>query len=441
MLLSDLDFDLDQGLFADWDDDMDMEEEAEGQLVKRPSAKRSSISQQMMKAGFHVDVLREEDLERVQVVYDRLTHDHQFKEKKRPRYKDGIPRIMRNDIRWCYSQMFMNTVNSGDFTKMQNFFHTFMIKPCKFIVDHEIDSSFGIPHRLLVNGPKLMAHYLLGVFVIFPDFILNMTDSKIISAKGWTGSKIVIEVEVKSTKLYDISLESWVPQVKYLANFKRPAKGTGGQSTEPGQEPVRIKSEPMEPGEIPRDGESEAGGFGAGASAQGGKRARMSDGSSSEQTLPNPAEVVKAAPIVDISDGTGADYVTPEDTEIRRKGYRFMNSAKKNAGAAGGEEMPLGKRKLEEVTPKEETSSSTGANASAVAAAMGMGGLPRRDSISSGGFNPEMLIKALFSSAKPEKTPQILHAKGVITIFLDGNNNMQHINLVLAQNTNPDTVT
>jgi hypothetical protein len=48
-------------------------------------------------------------------------------------------------------------------------------------------------------------------------------------------------------------------------------------------------------------------------------------------------------------------------------------------------------------------------------------------------INPDLLITALFSSAKVQKTPQILHARGSITLFLDANNNMQHINLMLAQ--------
>jgi hypothetical protein len=59
------------------------------------------------------------------------------------------------------------------------------------------------------------------------------------------------------------------------------------------------------------------------------------------------------------------------------------------------------------------------------------GGLPSLSKM--GDINPDVLIKALFASARLHKTPQFLHAKGHMTLFLDANNNMQHINLVLAQ--------
>eukprot|EP01032_Pedospumella_encystans_P015433 gene15433-17651_t len=151
--LEELDFDItdEHGLFSDFSDFAN--NESNDGLTKMDSP----LFQEMKKAGFTaVDLLRENDLARAEALYDKLTYDHVTKDRKRIRLKDGIPRVMRNDIRWQYSQMFMNTVNCGDYKKMQGFFNTFMTKPCKFIVDHEIDPEFGLPHRLLVNGPKLM---------------------------------------------------------------------------------------------------------------------------------------------------------------------------------------------------------------------------------------------------------------------------------------------
>eukprot|EP01032_Pedospumella_encystans_P003193 gene3193-3762_t len=66
-----------------------------------------------------------------------------------------------------------------------------------------------------------MAHYLLGTFVMYPDMILLMNGSRITTSPAWTGTKIEMDVEVFSTKMYDLSIDDWVPQLSTLGERYR----------------------------------------------------------------------------------------------------------------------------------------------------------------------------------------------------------------------------
>lgn len=443
-------FDIDSGILSDLcTESNDTSDEQQSHTINERNLENSGF--------YNVDILHEEHIEKTEALYNQLIYDHIHKMKKRLRYKeDGLPRIMRNDIRWYYPQMFMNTVNSGDFHKMKGYFRTFMTEPCKFIVDHEINPSFGIPHRLLVNGSKLMAYYLLGVFAIFPDFILTMTNSQIITAREWTGSKITINVELKSTKLFDIALESWVPQVKYLAQYKQSTihnhsvrdtntAATAGSST------------------TATDVACTSGSYATSitittattsTTASLLENTKVSDIIASNMS-PSP---VLSAYIADISGDAGNAYISPEDTEIRRKGYRYMPSHSKtttsitsistdtkdssnsrnsiitcstnSTSSSTTDDVIVGKKRKNDATShiyphisSNTTNITPNSSSTTTTTPVGAGE----------NINLDMLIKALFTSATLQKTPQFLHALGTITLFLDVNNNMQHINLILAQ--------
>ena len=445
-------FDIDCGILSDL-----CTESNETSEEQQSHTMSERVAKNLQNAGFNnVDILHEEHIENTEALYNQLIYDHIHKMKKRIRYKqDGLPRIMRNDIRWYYPQMFMNTVNSGDFHKMKGYFHTFMTKPCKFIVDHEINPSFGIPHRLLVNGSKLMAYYLLGVLAIFPDFILTMTNSQIITAREWTGSKITINVELKSTKLFDIALESWVPQVKYLAQYKQSTThnhsvrdtntvATAGNSTPATAVACTSGSKATS---------NAATTFTTTTTTSLFENTKVSDRIASNMS-PSP---VLSAYIADISGDSGNAYISPEDTEIRRKGYRYMPSHSKTTTSITSistdtkdssnsrnsnitcstsstssnsttDDVIVGKKRKNDATSHiyphiSSNTTNISPNSSSTTTPVGVGE----------NINPDMLIKALFTSATLQKTPQFLHALGTITLFLDVNNNMQHINLILAQ--------
>jgi len=126
-------------------------------------------------------------------------------------------RVMKNDIRRYYAEMFMNTVNSGDFNKLQGFFSTFMMGPGKFVINHDnFDEKYRLPPILTAEGPKLAVHFLLGMFVMYPDTIIQMTNTRITTSNTWSGTKIEIGVNVLATKIFDLSDEEWIPQLEIL---------------------------------------------------------------------------------------------------------------------------------------------------------------------------------------------------------------------------------
>lgn len=128
-----------------------------------------------------------------------------------------IAKVVKSDIRRFYSQMFMNAVNSGDFNQLQFYFSTFMRGPAKFVINHDhFNSKYRLPPSLAADGPKLMAHFFLGVFVMYPDTHFRMENSRITTSSKWSGTKIEIIMDVFATKVYDISKEEWIPQPEVL---------------------------------------------------------------------------------------------------------------------------------------------------------------------------------------------------------------------------------
>jgi len=127
------------------------------------------------------------------------------------------PKVVKNDIRRYYSQMFMNTINCGDFNQLQGYFSTFMRGPAKFLANYgNFNPSLRLPSRLVADGPKLMSHFLLGVFVMYPDMVMQMKDTRVITSNAWTGTKIEMSVEFLATKMYDLSIDEWVPELETL---------------------------------------------------------------------------------------------------------------------------------------------------------------------------------------------------------------------------------
>lgn len=138
----------------------------------------------------------------------------QENDRKRPRL--GSPRVLKNDIRRHYCKMFLNTINSADIFNMQDFFNTFMVGNCKFVADQKFSPEFLFPDRLSTNGPRLAAHYVLGVFLMLPDLVVKLVDSQIITSNAWSGSKIQLQVQIVCTKVCDIPMKAWIPDQQFL---------------------------------------------------------------------------------------------------------------------------------------------------------------------------------------------------------------------------------
>lgn len=147
---------------------------------------------------------------------------------KQQRANDTIPKHIPQDIRAAYSQMFINSLNSGDINQVQNFFRSFMTGPCQFSIQHKISKQYGIPRYLNAIGPDLFSHYAMGVFVSFPDLVVKLKNSYTIVSKEWSGSRIIMETEFFGSKLRNLPDYPWLPPVEKLADIYKetPLAGT-----------------------------------------------------------------------------------------------------------------------------------------------------------------------------------------------------------------------
>ena len=128
-----------------------------------------------------------------------------------------VPKVVKNDIRRYYSRMFMNTINCGDFNQLQSYFSTFMRGPAKFLANYgNFNPNLRLPVQLIADGPKLMSHFLLGVFVMYPDMVMHLHETRIISSNSWSGTRIEMNVEFLATKMYDLSIGDWIPELASL---------------------------------------------------------------------------------------------------------------------------------------------------------------------------------------------------------------------------------
>lgn len=127
-----------------------------------------------------------------------------------------LPRVPKNDLRRHLPAMFINTLNSADFDAMQNFWNTFMSPSCRVTSGKETLTPFGIPHGSSVHGPRLMAHYMAGCYVMFPDLVVTLLNHQIVTSSVDHGARIVMEVNFKCTKLTSISADLWMPPFSSL---------------------------------------------------------------------------------------------------------------------------------------------------------------------------------------------------------------------------------
>jgi hypothetical protein len=132
--------------------------------------------------------------------------------------------------------------------------------------------------------------------------------------------------------------------------------------------------------------------------------------------------------IVDISGTESDQFISAADVEISRKGrQRSAQSSTTKTEEGEISSHNSSKRRLEtdvepdssEAVPSEEKKSRSA--------------LPRGNPL----MQPNVLIQAILATSKLNPKPQVLHATGKITMFLDFNNNMQHLNLRLSENVEP----
>ena len=151
-----------------------------------------------------------------------ISSEKTMKTNKRGRYNPTIhiPKVPKHDIRRYFANMFMNTLNSGEFGHSQTFFQTFMTSKCQFITTTpKLPDMLKIPTCVVGSGPHLFAHYFLGLHVMFPDIIMTMNSNKVITYRNSDYTKIVADLVVDYTKTVHIPDNLWVPPLHLLSDI------------------------------------------------------------------------------------------------------------------------------------------------------------------------------------------------------------------------------
>ena len=131
-----------------------------------------------------------------------------------------VLRVPKNDIRRYFGKMLVNTLNSGDFLLIQDFFHTFLTKRCRFErIIHNLPVEFYMPKQMGGNGPLQFAHFFLGIQTMFPDMALTIHGNRIVTFSHSKLTKIVLDLECQSTKTVHIPYELWIPPEHLLSDI------------------------------------------------------------------------------------------------------------------------------------------------------------------------------------------------------------------------------
>jgi hypothetical protein len=144
------------------------------------------------------------------------------------------PKVMKNDIRRYFGKMMLNTINSGDSLQIQSFFQTFMIQSGKLVMKHTVPPELNIPPKVIVDGPRMVPYVLLGAFVLVPDISLKAKNTTIITSNSWSGTKIVIDLEMHGTKIFEMGPRKWLPYRPLSAAAAAEEGGGGGGGAEGG---------------------------------------------------------------------------------------------------------------------------------------------------------------------------------------------------------------
>lgn len=333
-------------------------------------------------------------LQRAHKTYKRLTVQERKIVAKKAAFHMA-PKVMKNDIRRHFSRMFMNTINSGDFGKLQDYFNTFMMGQTKFVANHqEINPSLKIPSLLTADGPRLMAHYLLGSFVMYPDMVLIMNGSRVTTSKSWSGTKIEIDVETFSTKMYELSMEDWVPQLctlgdRYNKLIAEKKKLLDAQNN------------------VPKDSQC--------VHADTSTKSHSSKSLSSNDTVTSEDS--------DITTSSETSCAEPGNNgsasiqEIASTETDVLISSECNGTTKGGKKNKSGRKR--KVPTGDNTGNSVSSNDGSVTAMTS--------------HIPEEFVHSLCAHATLLPQPVELHMVGMITMFLDVNNHIQHMNMTLRQ--------
>jgi len=123
----------------------------------------------------------------------------------------SLPKIVSNDARRSFSKMYMGMINGGDFQQIQDFSRTFIRPDTVFAARIQCNSEYQLPSFLHGWGPRAHVHYMIGIYVMYPDVAATFGETQLITSNQWPGTKVIIPWQCKMTKTYHIPVECWIP--------------------------------------------------------------------------------------------------------------------------------------------------------------------------------------------------------------------------------------
>ncbi len=122
-----------------------------------------------------------------------------------------LSRVVKLDMRLNFIRRFMSALNSGDIAEVEDFSRTFIRHDAPLNIWFQNEEAFCIPKYLCGIGPRAHILYMLGCFTMFPDLVVRMGQTQLITSKYWTGTKIILPWQCLMTKTHHISEAWWIP--------------------------------------------------------------------------------------------------------------------------------------------------------------------------------------------------------------------------------------
>lgn len=117
---------------------------------------------------------------------------------KRRRRKIKIPRFLVQDIRKCYTKMFQNVMNSGDFALLYGFLETYYASNPQHSTTKYIRGNSEKVFTMNFFGLSEVAKYWYCIMNMSPDNVLMLTDSTIQHTTG----KVMSNLHKEGTHIY-----------------------------------------------------------------------------------------------------------------------------------------------------------------------------------------------------------------------------------------------
>lgn len=116
------------------------------------------------------------------------------------RKKDGVPRVLFQDIRKCYHKMWFNCLNSGDLAMLYGFLDTFSVPDSQMtITRYGSANPEDKLYRMNVLGLEEMVKYFYCVSNLSPDFVMSITETTVQHTTG----KVTSKMHKESTMIYE----------------------------------------------------------------------------------------------------------------------------------------------------------------------------------------------------------------------------------------------